>query len=379
MIRRTCSHAFILLVLGVLLVAAPVSAESGAVYGSTSGFNTTAHPEYGPLFMIPGQSGTVFDLSVDNFTAHSVSLIFIGNDSTFSVSTASAIEQAVWDGRILVISYPATAKFSDSLPLTTEKVSLGGTYLEPVSSADLVSKNVFPLAGQLYNITGPVTEHLAGTPKPGTIILMKYDTGEAALAYRKYGNGYVIEWAMASPDSVLGNETADRINAGVIASLRVPESHASEQTALPTTGAAAAPSSPSRTTGNITVQSNPLGATVFIDGIYQGITPLELGGFTPGYHAVKMTMDGRYDFDGSVFVVVGERITAFGSLPKQEQLTVPVNTQPVIVQVGATPAPTTASEPLTNTSVIVATIGVVTAGIGAFATIYSQRQKLKKE
>lgn len=382
MTRITFSRFFFFLLLGVLLVSARVSAESVAVYGSTSGFNTSLHTEYGTFFVIPGQSGALLDESIDNFTAHSISLIFIGNDSAFSTNTAAAIEQAVWDGRILVISYPATLKFSDSLPLVTEKVTTTGGYLESTDTTDPVSRKISFGTGLRFNITGSIAEHIAGSPKPGTVLLLKYDSGEPALAYRKYGNGYVIEWAMASPESILGEDTADRIDSDIIDSLLGPLSPPVVQAALTPENATAsetpvpALSPQGHETGNITVQSNPLGATVFIDGIYQGTTPIELGGFTPGYHAVKMTMDGRYDYDGSVFVVSGERITAFGSLPRQEQPGAAVNTQPA-TSPAATSAP--ASEPLSNPSVIVATIGVVTAGIGAFATIYSQKLKGKKE
>jgi hypothetical protein len=338
------------------------------------------HPEYGAEFRISGQSGSLFDQTVSEFTGHDVILIFIGNDSSFSTTTASVIEQAVWDGRILVISYPATVKFSDSLPLITDSVTTGGGYLQPGNTADPIVQQVFSGSDTRFNITGLAGPHIKGLPKPGTVLIMKYDTGEPALAYRKYGNGYVIEWAMASPESTLGPE-ADRINAEVIASLKGPLP-TSAGTTLPTpvtitpslTVTAVPSQSPSGAKGNITIQSNPLGATVFIDGIYQGITPLELGGLTPGYHAVKMTKDGRYDYDGSVYVVSGERVTAFGSLPQQGSGT------PVITQGGVEPTqtPASGSDPFSSPTVIAATIGAITAGIAAFATIYSQTIKGKK-
>jgi len=377
---RSRGIPLVLCLLGFMLLSAPAIAEPVAVYGSTSGTNLSLHPEYGAAITIPGQSGALFDQSVANFTAPGTSLIFIGNDSSFSADTASAIEQAVWDGRILVISYPATEKFSDSLPLVTVRVDSGGNYLEQAGTSDPVSQKIFSGAAVRFNITGPGLVHLVGSPKPGTTILLKYGTGEPALAYRKYGNGYVIEWAMAAPDSILGVDNADRINAGVIASLAPVSPVSSAQTPLPApanaTGTTVPPQSPEHLTGNITVQSNPLGAMVFIDGIYQGVTPLELGGFNPGYHAVKMSMDGRYDFDGSVFVVNGERITVFGSLPRQENTGMPVNTAQTVSPVQTSPP---VSEPLTNPAVVAATIGVVTASIGAFATIYSQRMKGKKD
>jgi hypothetical protein len=380
MIRKNCPFYLLLLVLGSLILLAPASATI-AVYGSTSGFNTSLHAEYGTTLIVPGQNGSFLDQTVTEFTARDVSLIFIGNDGTFSSTTASAIEQAVWDGRILIVSYPATVKFSDSLPLITDSITTGGNYLEPVSTTDPVVHRVFPVSGIKFNITGLASAHIMGLPKPGTGILLKYDTGEPALAYRKYGNGYVIEWAMPSPESILGTDEADRINSEVIASLTGPVSPTPVVTTLPLSGTPTPSStvtlvpsiSPNKATGNITVQSNPLGATVFIDGIYQGVTPLELSGFTPGYHAVKMTKDGRYDYDGSVYVVSDERVTAFGSLPQQGSGT------PVITQAGVEPTTTPApsSDPFSSPTVIAATIGAITAGIAAFATIYSQTKGKK--
>jgi hypothetical protein len=89
-----------------------------------------------------------------------------------------------------------------------------------------------------------------------------------------------------------------------------------------------------------------------------------------------MTMEGHYDYDGSAYVVGGENITAFGSLPLQARPTGGENTP-----VPSTPVPTVtqASDPLTNPTVIAAVIGAITTGIGAFATIYSQISKGKKE
>ncbi len=381
MIRKNCPFCLLLLVLGSLLVLAPASATI-AVYGSSSGFNTSLHPDYGTALTVPGQNGSLLDQTVEEFTGHDISLIFMGNDSTFSTTTASTVEQVVWDGKLLVISYPATVKFSDSLPLITDSVTSGGNYLESVTSADPVVRQVFSGASARFNITGAVGAHIKGLPKPGTVVLLKYDSGEPGLAYRKYGNGYVVEWAMASPESILGSDEADRINAGVIKSLIGPVSPTTTITTLPivvnTTPSLSETTVPAtgqtQKTGNITVQSNPLGASVFIDGIYQGVTPLELGGFTLGYHAVKMTKEGRYDYDGSVYVVAGERVTAFGSLPQQP------SGSPVITQGGSevTPTPATSSDPLSSPTVIAATIGAITAGIAAFATIYSQTVKGKK-
>jgi hypothetical protein len=112
-----------------------------------------------------------------------------------------------------------------------------------------------------------------------------------------------------------------------------------------------------------------MGATVFLDGRYRGKTPVELSGIPAGYHSLKMTMEGRYDFDGSVTAVAGETVTAFGSLPKEEGHTISEGTT---VPVTTTPAATGPENPLASPVVIG---GAITAAIGALATIYTQKQK----
>mgnify|MGYP001766906825 CR=1 FL=1 len=59
--------------------------------------------------------------------------------------------------------------------------------------------------------------------------------------------------------------------------------------------------------------------------------------------------------------------------------------RPVTIEstpVPTTPVPTTPpaqTDPISNPTVIAAGIGIITAGIGAFATIYTQKLKEKKE
>jgi hypothetical protein len=383
MVWESFTRGISLFVIGALLMIAPAAASSIAVYGSTSGFIPGLHADrFTVAYQVPGNGGEMFDNMVANFTAPSVDVIFIGGDDTFNASTASAIEQAVWDGKILVIGYPATEKFGDSLPFAGRGTDKGSDNISVANPDNVISQAVFSGLRERYNASEPVEQRLTGSIKPGSVSLLKYDSGEPALLYRNYGNGYVAEWTFSAPSSYLGNDDADTVNFRLISALldlrqKVPVP--SVTTTVPvqtTTEAPTAPTQAPRPTGNITIHSSPLGADVFLDGIYKGKTPLELSGVSTGYHSVKMTMDGHYDYDGSAYVVNGENITAFGSLPLQARL---AETERTTAPATPVPTATQASDPLTNPTIIAAVIGTITAGIGAFATIYSQRTKGKKE
>jgi hypothetical protein len=369
-----------LILIASLFLIASVTAGPIAIYGNSSGFNPELHKDQYPVAYSVYGTAELFDRNVANFTAPTVEVIFIGRDDTFSISTVTAIEQAIWDGKIMVISYPAASNFSDSLPLSGSTTSQVGDYITVANPDDTLSRALFSGLNQPFNATEPEVKRLRGSLKAGSVPVLNYNNGEPALAYRKYGNGYVIEWTLSSPSSYLGTTNADTVNARLISALlgsstAIPPT-TTTTTVIPVTSPTVTPLPPlSRPAGNVTIQSNPLGATVFFDGVFKGVTPLDLSDITPGFHAVKMTMGGHYDFDGSTYAVSGETVTVFGSLPLQSATPVVEKTVGTTAPV---PAGTAPSDPLTNPAVVAAAIGAITAGIGAFATLYSQRMREKK-
>ena len=381
-----------LFVIGIVFLGVPVAASTAAaVYGSTSGFLPDMHTnDITVVYTIPGHSSGLFDKSVDSFTDPSTDVIFIGNDDDFSSATAAAIEQAVWNGKVLVISYPATSKFGDSLPVTSAGTIEGNSTLVVTSLTHGIARTVFSGLNKTFTATEPVGEQLTGTLKTGSIPLLSFTTGEPALVYRQYGSGYVVEWMVATPALYLGSQDADTVNFRVVEAL-VAAVHGSAApvttaatTSVPTTTATPAPTvketSSTSNTGTALIQSSPLGARIYIDGIYQGKTPLKLQDMPTGYHSVKMTLDGYYDFDGSAYIVEDETITVFGSLQAAPAATTPTTqaTPVLTTEVPTTPAAaatSSPSDPLSNPTVIAAGIGIITAGIGAYATIYTHKEK----
>jgi hypothetical protein len=220
MVWESFTRGISLFVIGALLMIAPAAASSIAVYGSTSGFIPGLHADrFTVAYQVPGNGGEMFDNMVANFTNASVDVIFIGSDDAFGASTASAIEQAVWDGKILVIGYPATEKFGDSLPFTGRGTARGSENISVANPDNSISRAVFSGLRERYNTSEPVEQRLTGSIKPGSVSLLKYDSGKPALLYRNYGNGYVAEWTLSTPTSYLGNDDADTVNFRLLSAL----------------------------------------------------------------------------------------------------------------------------------------------------------------
>ena len=111
--------------------------------------------------------------------------------------------------------------------------------------------------------------------------------------------------------------------------------------------------------------------------VYRGTTPALIENITPGKHYIRLTLSGYHDYDAPVYVTVGETEDAFGTLqPLGISSVTPVATPatPIVVTVPVTAEPTPAKDGL-DSSIIVAVIGVVTASIGAVATLLSHKAK----
>lgn len=143
------------------------------------------------------------------------------------------------------------------------------------------------------------------------------------------------------------------------------------------------------TVGNITVASSPLGASILIDGVYYGTTPGDFTGIPTGNHIVRLALSGYYDYEGTMYVVPGQETSVFGTLPPltgyyTQPPTGPATPVPTATTVPAetvkpTPTQTSSGGALENPTIIAAIIGVITACIGAGATLYPHLSKTKKE
>jgi hypothetical protein len=370
--RKTC----ILILFVALLFVMPSSALNIAVYGDSSGFNPDLHKEnVTVVYSLPGSSGTDLDTNITKYTDPSVDVIFMGGDDSFSSATASLIEQAVASGKTLVVSNKNYQKFNSSLPATSNGSVPDGQYLVISDPNTTLSKTIFNGLRTNFPNTDPFSSRFSIKAKEGSVTLLSYDTGDPALLYRQYGTGYVIEWAPVSNSRYLNSTEADLVNYRLITSL------VNEKLPKP----AVTTTSPTQSnSGSVAVYSSPLGASVLIDGRYYGTTPANLTDIPSGNHILRLSLSGYYDYEGTIYVIPGQTTHAYGTLPPLSQFStsptpVPTTQVPIIVQVPVTAEPTKAQAPLENPGVIAAIIGVITATIGAIATIFSHIFKAKKE
>ena len=366
--------SFILLLFAALLVVMPSAAINTTIYGDTAGFNPDLHKDtFTVVYSLPGSLGTDLDTSVTKYTDPSVDVIFMGGEDTFSPSTASLLEQAVASGKIFVVSNKNYQKFDSSLPASSKGFVEDGQYFFVTDPDTPLSKTIFSGIPANFTNTDPLSERNRTKAKDDSVTLLSYDKGDPALLYWKYGNGYVIEWTPGSNSRYLNSTEADLINHRLITylvNLKVPK------TTVTT------PSPTQSNLGSISVYSSPLGASILIDGRYYGTTPANLTDIQPGNHIIRLTLSGYYDYEGTIYVLAGQTTHAYGTLPPLNQVISPTVTPaatPIIVAVPVTAEPTPKQGAFENPGVIAAIIGVITATIGAVATIFSHISKAKKD
>lgn len=141
-------------------------------------------------------------------------------------------------------------------------------------------------------------------------------------------------------------------------------------------------------TGDLAIASTPLGASVLLDGVYYGTTPINLTGIPSGNHEMRLALSGYYDYEGAIYILAGQNNHFFGTLH-------PVSAVSAQTTAAATPIPATTTAvpaatatatpaessdgPFQNPTVIAALIGIITACIGAGATIFTHNAKVNAE
>ncbi len=370
--------SIILLLFAALLLVMPSAAINAAIYGDTAGFNPDLHKDtFTVVYSLPGTLGTELDTNITKYTDPSVGVIFMGGEDTFSPATASLLEKAVASGKIFVVSNKSYQKFDSSLPATSKGSGEEGKYFFVTDPDTSLSKTIFGDLRTNFPNTDPLSRRTHTTAKDGSVTLLSYDKGDPALLYWQYGNGYVIEWTPGSNTRFLNTTEADLVNLRLITSL------INDMVPNPTV-TTPAPTVTQSNMGSVSVYSSPLGASVLIDGRYYGTTPANLTDIQPGNHIIRLTLSGYYDYEGTIYVLAGQTTHAYGTLPPLNQYSgaptpVPTTAAPIIVQVPVTVEPTQKQGVFENPGVIAGIIGVITASIGAVATIFSHISKAKKE
>jgi len=379
-----------------VVIVMPAAAINIAIYGDTAGFNPDNHRDtVTVMYSLSGSSGFELDNNIANFTKPSIDVIFMGGDDSFSADTGLQIEQAVSSGKIMVVTNKNYQKFNASLPAENSGVAPVSTYLLVTDPDNPVSQKIFAGLRTRYPNTDPIGGRFNTVGKKGTTTLLSYDTNDPALIYGVYGNGYVIEWSMSSTRPYLNVTESDVINDRLISYIRALQNPApvTSTTIVPSITTLPANISltvtpadtmPEQTSyGNVMVYSSPSGAAILIDGDYQGTTPANITRLVTGYHVLTLTLSGYYDYSSKIYIPGGKDTKLFGTLnpvglPPVQVISPSITTSPEpAVTVVVSPKP--GSGVLENPGVLVGIIGVITATIGAIATIFSHISKAKKE
>jgi len=77
-------------------------------------------------------------------------------------------------------------------------------------------------------------------------------------------------------------------------------------TEIPTTAARTTAAPVAAATGSVSIQTSPEGATVYIDGVRQGISPAVIPGLSPGAHTILLKKDGYSDLSVTAPVTGGQ-------------------------------------------------------------------------
>ncbi len=153
-------------------------------------------------------------------------------------------------------------------------------------------------------------------------------------------------------------------------------------TTTPATTATTVVTTTAATTGDVFVASSPPGAAILIDGVYHGTTPGTVTALQGGNHLIRLSLSGYNDYEGTIYVIAGQSTSEYGTLhpmssgPSQIIVaTVSLPPTPAVPETTAPPVTASSDNALESPTVLAALIGIVTAAIGAGATIFTHKAK----
>jgi hypothetical protein len=110
---------------------------------------------------------------------------------------------------------------------------------------------------------------------------------------------------------------------------------------------------PIPTTGAITVFSSPTGAEIYLDNNYEGRTLHTITDVLPGYHTIRLCLEGYRDWSTTVLVTAGDTTPVQATLtPIPRTGAISVNSEPPGANIGLDGVPINALTPYTITNVV---------------------------
>ncbi|MCJ7790747.1 MAG: PEGA domain-containing protein [Candidatus Atribacteria bacterium] len=86
---------------------------------------------------------------------------------------------------------------------------------------------------------------------------------------------------------------------------------------------------PPQSYGSISVNSNPKGAEIYLDDVYEGLTPLKLDNINLGQHGIKIVMSGYQEWASYISILPSQTTKVFADLmPQQSYGSISVNSNP---------------------------------------------------
>lgn len=96
---------------------------------------------------------------------------------------------------------------------------------------------------------------------------------------------------------------------GLIIALNAAGIFTDTNTPTPTTSTP----TPTPTIGSISISSSPSGASIYLDGSYQGITPMTIKSIEVGSYTITLEYTGYQDWSQTIYVVAGETTNVIAS------------------------------------------------------------------
>jgi hypothetical protein len=333
-IMKHLQGIFILfLLIAALLLVIPAAAQIGGDQG------------YFDISSTPSGASVVFDGSYQGTTPVTVTVYTSGTPSHTVSITLSGYQP--WEETISMNPSPGeTIPIHADLvyiPVTQPTTLIGGGKGYYAISSVPSGANVY--FDNSYKGTSPVTVEVSTTGTPGhtvRVTLSGYQDWYTSLSGNPYEGQTIPVNAYLTPITQYGSISVDSnpqrataildggssqltpctFNNVLSGSHNIQVSLAGYQLYSTTVSVSAGKSTSvfaslnpiSPNTGSIYATSLPQGASVYVDGVYYGPAPQIASGLSPGYHQVRLSLEGFQDWSGQVLVTSGGTTTVSQTL-----------------------------------------------------------------
>jgi hypothetical protein len=303
------------------LVFIPVTQQTTLIGGGKGYYSISSAPSGGNVYFDGSYKGTTpvtVEVASQGTPGHTVSISLSGYE-TWSTSLSgnpasgqtipvTAYLTAIQSyGSISVTSNPsgATAVLDGGSSQTTPCTFTG---VSPGSHTVYVSKSGYTGVSKTVTVSGGSTTQVSVTlnqvpPETGTIYVVSTPQGANAYVDGVY---YGITPALATGLSPGNHQVRISLSGFQDWVGTVYVASGSTTTVTQTLHVGTPTPTQSTGTGAVAVSSNPSGAQVFVDNVYEGITPLTIPSVQPGTHSFLIRLAGYADWQVSETVQSGQ-------------------------------------------------------------------------